>query len=155
MERRMSDKLDFSGFDTPAVTVPVSVPPKQHPKVAAKKTPKARKPGKAAPSRRKLRVNVSIEPGLSRRAAEEAERRGLTLSDLLRSAYRDNESRIDASWFGPNPAPFSHRSAASTGRIVHMLYLTDEEVAILAGLASDYDSSRSGVVAVLFRRFCQ
>ena len=149
----MSDKLDFSGFDTPAVTVPV--PPKQHPKVAAKKAPKARKPGKAAPSRRKLRVNVSIEPGLSRRAAGEAERRGLPLSDLLRSAYRDNESRIDESWFDSNPAPFSHRSATSVGRIVHMLYLTDEEVAILDGLASVYDSSRSGVVAELFGRFCQ
>ena len=151
----MSDKLDFSGFDAPVTEAPAPVPAKQHSKVTAKRALKAEKPGRAASSRRKRRVNVSIEPGLSRRAAEEAERMGMTLSDLLRSAYRDNESRIDASWFDPEPAPFSHRSPASTGRIVHMLYLTDEEVAILDGLALAHDSSRSGVVAVFFGRLYQ
>lgn len=92
---------------------------------------------------------MSLEPAVSRHAVNEAAVRGLTLSDLLRSAYRDTAVRFDASWFESSPEPFSHRSIAATGRIVHMLYLTDEEVGILDGLAAEYGSSRSGVVSAL------
>lgn len=144
----MSDKLDFSGFETPVEAEAIASPPKQRPKPTPAAAPRKRKP-KTAPSRRKRRINVSLEPAISRHAVNEAAARRLTLSDLLRSAYRDAAGRFDASWFESNPEPFSHRSSAATGRIVHMLYLTDEEVGILDGLAAEYNSSRSGVVSVL------
>ena len=94
--------------------------------------------------RRKRRVNVSLDPAISRGAVQEAEHRGMTLSDLLRAAYRDLYDRIDSTWFDSTPAPFAHRSPVSNGRIVHMLYLTDDEVRILDDLAASHDSSRSG-----------
>ncbi len=144
----MSDKLDFSGFETPVEAESIPSPPKQVPKPPPSAAPRKKKP-KTQASRRKRRINVSLEPAISRRAVNEAAARRLTLSDLLRSAYRDAAGRFDATWFGSNPEPFAHRSNASSGRIVHMLYLTDEEVGILDGLAAEYGSSRSGVVSAL------
>jgi hypothetical protein len=147
MERRMSDKLDFSGFDAPAE--PSRPPPKKRstpkPAKAARK-----KPPKQAVSRRKLRVNVSIDPGLSRRVIDEANRRGSTLSDLLRASYRANIDRIDLLPIDSEPPPFSPRPSTPAGRVVHMLYLTADEVGILDDLAARFGSTRSGVVAAMF-----
>ena len=143
----MSDKLDFSGFDVP-VEPPAPPPPKRS-------TPKSagavrKKKPKQAVSRRKLRVNVSIDPALSRRVVDEADRRGATLSDFLRAAYRDNLDRIDSLPIESELPPFSSKPSGPAGRIVHMLYLTADEVGILDDLAARFGSTRSGVVAALF-----
>ena len=144
----MSDKLDFSGFDVPVE--PPAPPPPKRPK--PKSAGAVRKKPKQAVSRRKLRVNISIDPSLSRRIVEEADRRGTTLSDLLRASYRDNSDRIDSLSIESEPPPFSSKPASPTGRIVHMLYLTAEEVGILDDLAKRFGSTRSGVIATLFAR---
>ena len=143
----MSDKLDFSGFDVPVAPAAPPAPKRSIPKstgAARKKNPKQ------AVSRRKLRVNVSIDPALSRRVVDEADRRGTTLSDLLRASYRDNFDRIDSLPIESNLPPFSSKPAGPAGRIVHMLYLTAEEVGILDDLAARFGSTRSGVISILF-----
>lgn len=145
----MSDKLDFSGFDAPVAPPAPPAPKRSKPKSAG--TVRKKKP-KQAVSRRKLRVNISIDPSLSRRVVEEADRRGMTLSDLLRASYRDNSDRIDSLPIESEPPPFSSKPASPAGRIVHMLYLTAEEVGILDDLAQRFGSTRSGVVATLFAR---
>ena len=143
----MTDKLDFSGFDDQSAAAAIPAPTKKRP-ANRKPRPKAAK----KPSRRKVRVNVSVEPSTSARAVENAGHRGMTLSDLLRAAFRDHSSSIERAWFDTTPAPFEHRSPHASGRVVHMLYLTPEEVAILDDLAVGYHTSRSGVVGALFDR---
>ena len=145
----MSDKLDFSGFDVPVDPPAPPTPKRSKPKSAGAVRKTKPKPGV---SRRKLRVNVSIDPSLSRRVVEEADRRGMTLSDLLRAAYRGNSDRIDLLPIESEPPPFSSKPASPAGRIVHMLYLTAEEVGILDDLATRLGSTRSGVIAALFAR---
>ena len=140
----MSDKLDFSGFEAP----PVHETPEK-PEATQPARRRRKKTGQSA-SRRKRRVNVSIETDLSRRMTVEADTRGTTLSDLLRSAYTTNAADFDGSLLDPNPAPFSVQTTGQSGRIVHMLYLTNDEVEILDDLAANFASSRSGVVAALF-----
>lgn len=143
----MTDKLDFSGFGDQLSSATIPAP--------TRKRPATRKPSTRAtkkPSRRKVRVNVSLEPSTSLRAVENAGHRGMTLSDLLRAAFRDHASSIKLAWFDPTPAPFEHRSPAATGRVVHMLYLTSEEVAILDDLAATNHTSRSRVVGALLNR---
>ena len=145
----MSDKLDFSGFDAPAEPPAPPAPKRTVPKSAG--ASRKRRP-KQAVSRRKLRVNVSIDPALSRRVVDEADRRGTTLSDLLRASYRDNLDRIDSLPIESERPPFSSKPTGRAGRIVHMLYLTAEEVGILDDLATRLGSTRSGIVATLFAR---
>ena len=144
----MTDKLDFSGFDD--LTSPAAIP------APAKARPATRKPisrsAKKPARRRKVRVNVSLEPSTSSRAVESADHRSMTLSDLVRAAFRDHAASIESWWFDTTPAPFEHRSPISTGRVVHMLYLTSEEVAILDDLAAANHTSRSGVVGALLSR---
>lgn len=142
----MSDKLDFSGFETPVE------PPPPAPKRSKPRSAGTVRKSKSQVSRRKLRVNVSIDPALSRRVVDEADRRDTTLSDLLRASYRDNSDRIDSLPIESEPPPFSSKPASPTGRIVHMLYLTAEEVSILDDLAQRFGSTRSGVIAALFAR---
>ena len=141
----MSDKLDFTGFEAERPVPPPPRTTKPKPSTAARKTRKSN-------GRRKRRVNVSIEPRLSEAAVTQAEHRGMTLSDLVREAYREHHHRIDGSWFETKPEPFSASSPSATGRIVHMLYLTPEEVEILDDLAAGNASTRSGVVAVLLSK---
>jgi len=143
----MSEKLDFSGFSAE----PVAQPPPKDPPVR-RTSSKTRKPATGKVMRRKRRVNVSLDPAISRGAVAAAEHRGMTLSDFLRAAYRELYDRVDSTWFDSSPAPFAHQSAASSGRIVHMLYLTEDEVRILDELATLHSSSRSGVVAAFLGR---
>jgi hypothetical protein len=143
----MSDKLDFSGFDAPVAPPAPPTPKRSVPKSAG--SVRKKRPTQAV-SRRKLRVNVSIDPALSRRVVDEADRRGTTLSDLLRAAYRDNLDKIDSLPSESELPPFSSKPSAPAGRIVHMLYLTADEVGILDDLAARLGSTRSGVVATLF-----
>lgn len=146
----MNDKLDFTGFEPNDTQVP---PPPRTRSGSGPKTGNPNSRRKPRPSgRRKKRVNVSLEPNVSAIALETAKHRGMTLSDLLRSAYRDKLNDLDPSWFGESPAPFSHTSPSVTGRVVHMLYLTPQEVEILDDLASRFESSRSGVVGALLHR---
>lgn len=145
----MTDKLDFTGFDEQSTPTVIPTPTKARPATRKPATRSAKKPARR---RRKLRVNVSLEPSTSSRAVESADHRGMTLSDLLRAAFRDHGASIESGWFDSTPAPFAHRSPTSTGRVVHMLYLTSEEVAILDSLATANHTSRSGVVGALLSR---
>ncbi|MDF1597403.1 MAG: hypothetical protein P1T08_15095 [Acidimicrobiia bacterium] len=141
----MTEKLDFSGFSA----APGREPAPRLPRAEQKRT--VRKPAAPKVARRKRRVNVSLDPGISRWAVAAAEHRGLTLSDLLRVAYREHSQRVDASWFAGDPVPFAHRSPTSNGRMIHMFYLTDAEVRILDELAAAHGSSRSAVAAALLK----
>lgn len=144
----MTDKLDFSGFDDQPSPAAIPAPKKARPATRRPVARSAKKPAR----RRKLRVNVSLQPSTSSRALESADHRGMTLSDLLRAAFRDHAASIESGWFTSTPAPFEHQSPISTGRVVHMLYLTSEEVAILDDLAGANHTSRSGVVGALLSR---
>ena len=145
MDRSMTSKLDFSGFDRPPVPTPD--PPRTR-----RATPKAKSRTTKKPTRRKQRVNVSLKPAVSRQAMEQARSREMTLSDLLRSAYRSHLDSLGGSDLDQSPRPFEHRSSTSHGRMIHMLYLAEDEVAILDELAAKLGTSRSGIVGVLFER---
>lgn len=143
----MTDKLDFSGFGETPVSPEVS-----REKPIRKATERRSGTRPVARNRRKVRVNVSLTPELSRRVAEAARDSGSSLSDVLRVAYRDHHETLAAALHGETLEPFEASCRPSAGRFVHMLYLTPGELQILDSVATKHGVARSRVVSELLNR---
>lgn len=103
---------------------------------------------------RKRKVNIALPVALSRRFTTRAEQQDRYLSDMVMEAfwrYADELSLEEPAPSGSARRP--RRRSVSSGRIIHMVYLTATEVAAIDDTASGLGLSRSAFVAAVLDRY--